>query len=131
MLISTHAYSCVMVIAGICAVIFFLNLPLFGLIVARHYDRVFPQYTKSKEAFENNYWIFNPILRGLTYAGCIVFKNYSTKSVRKSYLNYFFQGYDFRASAKGVEWFVIGIFLTSLLVMAVVGFFVFIIHHFY
>lgn len=80
--------------------------PIMGLVTAKHFDRIFPNYARSKDATENGYSFFSPCLRGCVYAGCILFKNYSRKSVRKTYLNHFFQGYDFRKNARLIDWII-------------------------
>jgi hypothetical protein len=92
-----------------CIIVFLAFWPLWGIVIGRHYDKLFPDYVADKYLFENQYWIASVCLRGLVYTSCMIFYNYPTKSVRKEILNYYFKGYNFRQNARWQDWLVIGI----------------------
>jgi hypothetical protein len=103
---ATHAYAYIVV--GF-LLVFLVFWPLWGIVIGRHYDKLFPDYVADKYLFENQHWIASVCLRGAVYAGCMIFYNYPTKSVRKEILNYYFKGYNFRQNARWQDWLVIGI----------------------
>ena len=107
-----------------CIIIMMLAFPLWGIVIGRHYDKLFPKYVADKNLFENQYWITSVCHRGIIYAGCMIFYNYSTKSMRKEILNYYFKGYNFRKNARWQDWLVIGIEFGCILgigIFAVIG----------
>ena len=112
-------------------IIILIDIIFFWIIIARHYDKIFPEYAKNKEIFENQYWFFSPILRGGNYAGCMLFKNYSKKSLRKVEQNYFFKNHSFRESAHLSDWAVLIIFLICFFSMGFLGVLLFIANGFH
>ena len=119
--------NCWLMIA-ICALIFIISWPFFGFVVAKHFDHFFPKFVKDKNKMETGYWILNPVLRGATYAGCMLFKNASTK---RPYCFYHFQGFDFRAHARRSDWIVLVTFLGSNAMILVFGGIIFVINGFH
>ena len=89
--------------------VFIIACPLWGIIIGRHYDKLFPEYVADKSLFENRYWIASVCLRGLIYGGCIIFPKYTIRSPRRAILNYYFKGYNFRKNGRWQDWLVIGI----------------------
>jgi len=98
--------------------IFFTVEIYLSLKLARKFDPVFPNYVHEKSALENGWWILSPLMRGLRYAGCILFKSASKK---RGYCNYFFKGYDFRSHATSFELFLIWVMLISISLIVIFG----------
>jgi len=73
-------------------------------IIANHFDKKFPDYVNAKWPIENQWWILNKTLRGMRYAGCILFKNASKK---RPFCRLMFNGYDFRKNARTIDWIII------------------------
>ena len=105
-----------------CIIIMMLAFPLWGIVIGRHYDKLFPKYVADKLLFENQYWIASVCIRGLTYGGCIIFPKYTVKSPRKEILNYYFKGYSFRKNARWQDWLVINIEFGCIFGIIIFGF---------
>lgn len=94
-------------------------------IIARRFDKIFPEYVQRKSALENGWWILSPYARGGRYAGCILFKNASKNN---PYCRWLFNGYDFRANASRADWVVIITYLVQLSLFAILGLLVLLAH---
>jgi hypothetical protein len=94
--------TCVFLIFTTCEII-------LGIKLSRKFDKKFPKFVEEKNALENGWGILSPIFRGLRYAGCILFKNASSK---RKYCKYFFEEYDFRKNASRIDWILILIVLS-------------------
>lgn len=121
MIISPSLFNTMLYVAGVCLVGILIAMVLLGVILAPYYDKQFPDFAKDKSLFENKWWIFSPYLRGATYAGCILFKNYSKRSLRAATQNKFFKAYDFHSNARLIDWLLVGGFIICLIGLALFG----------
>lgn len=90
-----HFNTAIAIIGCTIIALLLINAIFIVTIVGRHFDKQFPEFVNDKRAFENSWWILNPVFRAGTYCGCIVFKKYFSK---RPYMQYYFNGCDFRKS---------------------------------
>lgn len=115
-------------LTALSGVVMIFACPFFGFVVARHFDPYFPHFVKTKDKVETGFWILNPMLRGMRYAGCLLFKNATKK---RPYYRYFFNGFDFRAHARTSDWVVLWVVLGSNAMVGIFGIIMFIVNGFH
>jgi|GEM_PF-2048406 hypothetical protein len=104
---------CALLLGGLC----FIFATAYWLVLARHFDRYFPDFVKTKESFESGFWFMNPVLRGARYAGLMIFK----KAWKRPYNQYFFGDFNFRQHARRIDWFVVIGSQTCLIIMVLLA----------
>jgi len=100
---------------------------LYGIVIARYYDPLFPKFVNSKESFESGWWIFNPLLRGARYGGLILFP----KAQKRPYNRYFFGDFDFRVHARKIDWIILIGALGCFIIAGILSIVIFILNGFH
>lgn len=77
---------------------------IVSVYIAPHYDALFPGFSKSRNSYENSFWILSPFARGMRYLGSIFFK---PNKKNKTYRALNFQNYDFQKNARKIDWAII------------------------